>query len=147
MAIATESTLSLLRQLGTYIKVSLPDIAQYMYKQGSAVECAYATTNTYRRSAGEKAERVPNAFKEGMTLPATVQWKAASDKEVAGLKNNKVYTLLPKSSVPRGHKTIGSSWFFIIKTNKSKEGRIVELRWGQGLGHDCGGMFAPVCRL
>ena len=53
-------------------------------------------------------EITPNTFKEAVTLSAKAQWKAASDKEMASLKNINVYTLLPATSVPAGHKVIDS---------------------------------------
>ena len=53
-------------------------------------------------------EVIPNIFKEAMTLPAKAHCKAASDKEVASLKNNNVYTLVLATAVPAGHKIIGS---------------------------------------
>ena len=60
-----------------------------------------------------------------MALPAKAQWKAASDSEVASLKRNNVYTLLPGFSVPSGHKIIGSRWGFRIKADDSKKGRVI----------------------
>ena len=47
-----------------------------------------------------------------MTLPAKAQWKAVSDKKVASLNKNNVYTLLPVTSVPAGHKIIGNRWVY-----------------------------------
>ena len=66
---------------------------------------------------------------------------------MASLKKNNVYTLLPATSVPIGHKIIGSRWVYRIKADDSKKGRIVVLGWGQVPGRDCGSTFAPVCRL
>lgn len=66
-----------------------------------------------------------------MILPAKVQWKAVSDKEVASLENNIVYTLLPATSVPSRHKTIASRWVSKIKADHSKNGRIVVSGWGR----------------
>ena len=43
-----------------------------------------------------------------MTLPAKGQWKTVSGEEMASLKKNNVYTLLPKTAVPTGHTIIGS---------------------------------------
>ena len=86
-------------------------------------------------------------FKEAMTLPAKAHWKAASYKEVASLKKNNVYTLVPATAVPTRHKTIGSRWVYKVKADKSYKGRVVVLGSGQVLGVDCGGAFAPVCRL
>ena len=54
-----------------------------------------------------------------MTLPAKAQWKAASDKEMASLKMNNVYTLLPATSVPAGHKIVGSRWVYKVKEDNS----------------------------
>ena len=77
-----------------------------------------------------------------MTLPAKAQWKAASDKEMASLKKNNVYTLLPATSVPAGHKIIGSSrWVYKVKADNSHKGRVVVLGGGQLPGIDCGSTF------
>ena len=92
-------------------------------------------------------EVIPNTFKEAMTLPAKAHWKAASDKGVASLNNNNVYTLVPATAVPAGHKIVGSRWVHKVKADKSYKGRVVVLGWGQVPGVDCGGTFAPVCRL
>ena len=78
-----------------------------------------------------------------MTLPAKAQWKAASDKEIASLKKYNIYTLLPTTSVPAGHKIIGSRWVYKVKADNSHKGRVDVLRWGQLLGIDCGSTFAP----
>ena len=90
--IATASTLSEHRRLGLYTKALLPDVVHQTNKAESVVECACATTNVQRYSVGEKMKVIPNTFKEAMTLPAKAHWKAASDKEVASLKKNNVYT-------------------------------------------------------
>ena len=82
-----------------------------------------------------------------MTLPAKVQWKAASEKEMASLKKYNVYTLLRATSVPAGHKIIGISWVYKVKPDISHKGRVVVLGWRQLPGIDCGSTFAPVCRL
>ena len=145
--IAIDSTLSELRRLGLYTRAFLPDVVHQTNKAESVVEYACATTKVQRYSVGEKMEVIPNAFKEAMTLPAEEHWKAASDKEVASLKKNDLYTLVPASAVPAGHKIIGSRWVYKVKVDKSCRGRVVVLGWGQVPGVDCGGTFAPVCRL
>ena len=71
----------------------------------------------------------------------------ASDKEVVSLKNNNLYTLVPKTAVPTGHTIIGTRSVYKGKSEQSYKGRVVVLRWGQVPGVDCGGTFAPVCRL
>ena len=82
-----------------------------------------------------------------MTLPAKAQWEAASDTEMASLKKNNVYTLLPATSVPAGHKVIGSRWVYKVKADSSHKGRAVVLGWGQLPDNDCGSTFALVCKL
>ena len=85
-----------------------------------------------------------------MTLPTTAQWRVASDKEMASLKKNNIYILLPATSpatsVPARHKIIGSRWVYKVKAENSHKGRVVVLGWGQLPGIDCGNMFAPVSR-
>ena len=145
--IATDSTLSELRRLGLYTKALLPDVVHQTNKAESVVGYACATTNVQRYSVVEKMEVIPNTFKEAMTLPAKAHGKAASDKEVASLKKNNVYTLVPATAVPAGHKIIGSRWVYKVKADKFYKGRVDVLGLGQVLGVDCGGAFAPVCRL
>ena len=145
--IATDSTLSELRRLGLYTKALLPGVVHPTNKTKSVVEYTCATTNVQRYSVGEKIRVIPNTFKEAMTLPTKAHWKAASDKEVASLKKNNVYILVPATAVPAGHKIIGSRWVYKVMADKSYKGRVVVLRWGQVPGVDCGGTFAPVCRL
>ena len=77
-----------------------------------------------------------------MNIPANVQWKAALDKQLASLKRSNVYTLLPATSVPAGHKIIGSSrWVYKVKADNSHKGRVVVLGGGQLPGIDCGSTF------
>ena len=59
--------------------------------------------------------------------PLKKHWKAASDKEVASLKKNNVYTLVPATAVPAGHKIVGSRWVYKVKADKSYKGRVVVL--------------------
>ena len=129
--IVNRSALSDFRGLGLYTKNYFPDVAHEMYRAESVVKYAYAATNIQIRSERGKSEIFPNTFKEAMTLPAKAQWKAASDKEVASLKRNNVYTLLPATSVPTGHKVIRSRWVYKIKADNTYKGRLVVLRWAQ----------------
>lgn len=50
-AVANDSTISELRQLGLYTKASLPGIVHQIYEQEFAVEFAHAATTTLNRSA------------------------------------------------------------------------------------------------
>ena len=145
--IATDGTLSELRRLGLYTEALLPDVVHQTNKAESVVEYAWATTNVQRYSVGEKMEVISNTSKEAMTLPAKAHRKATSDKEVASLKKKYVYTLVPATAVPVGHKIVGSRWVYKVKADKSYKGRVVVLGWGQVPVVDYGGTFAPVCRL
>ena len=66
---------------------------------------------------------------------------------MASLKKSNVYTLLPATSVPAGHKNIGRRWVYKVKADNSHMRRVVLIGWGQLPGIDCGSTFAPVCRL
>ena len=81
-----------------------------------------------------------------MILPVKAYWKAASDKEVAKIKKNIVYILVPATTLPTGHKIIGSRWVYKFKANKPYKGRVVVLEWEQLPGVDQEGTFSPVYR-
>lgn len=73
------------------------------------MEYAYTTANISRRPAEEKAELIPNTFKEAMVLPVKVQWKAvetkkmvaAETKKMINLKNNNAYSPLANGRCPK----------------------------------------------
>ena len=46
-----------------------------------------------------------------------------------------------------GHKVVGTRWVFKIKADSTYKGRLVVQVLSQIHGVDCGGIFAPVCRL
>ena len=82
-----------------------------------------------------------------MTLPQAARWKVASDKDTASLEKHGVYELVPITSVPNGQKVVGTRWVYEITADGVYKGRLVVLGWSQVPGIDCGGTFAPVCRL
>ena len=82
-----------------------------------------------------------------MGLPQAARWKTASDKEIASLEKHGVFDLVPITSVPAGHKVVGTRWVFKMKTDSTYKGRLVVQGFSQIPGVDCGGTFAPVCRL
>ena len=83
--ITTDGTLFELRGPGLYNMGALPDIALETFGAESTVEYAYAATNVQSRSV-RKSEIIPNIFKQAMALPAKLEWKAVSEKEVESLK-------------------------------------------------------------
>ena len=98
------------------------------------------------RGGGDKL-KVPNTFKEAMSLLQAARWKVAADEDIAILKKHGVYEMVPASFVPTGQKVIGSRWVNKIKADDLFKSRLVVLGWAQVPGIDCGGTFAPVCRL
>lgn len=44
-------------------------------------------------------------------------------------------------------KTTGFPWIFKLKADRSFRARVVVQGWGKVQGVDCGGTFAPVCRV
>lgn len=74
-------------------------------------------------------------------------WTKAMDKEMKRLKENQVYDLVPKSSVPPTCKIIGTRWVYKVKSDFTFKARIVCQGWSQRPGIDCGATFAPVCRI
>ena len=98
-------------------------------------------------SDGGESDRVLSTFKEAMGLPQAARWKTASDKEIESLEKHGVFDLVPIISVPTGHKLVGTWWVFKNKADRTYKSRLVVQGFSQIPGVDCGGTFAPVCRL
>ena len=142
------TTLHKLRQLDIFTTTDTPDTAHQLDAEAVAAEVAYTMTNTQPScSGGGESERVPSTLKEAMGLPQAVRWKTASDKEIASLKKHGVFDLVPITSVPAGHKVVGTRWVFKIQADSTYKGRLVVQGFSQIPGGDCGGTFASVCRL
>ena len=82
-----------------------------------------------------------------MILPQAARWKVASDERIASLENHGVYELVSIILVTNGRKVVGARWVYKTKADGVYKGRLVVLGWSQVPGVDCGGTFAPVCRL
>ena len=137
-------TLSHLCKLGPFSTEAL-DIAHQMYYRGTlSAEYAYAATNLQESClrGGEK-ERIPNTFKEAMSLPKAAYWKEAADKEIQSLEKHGVYELVPMSFVPSSQKVVGTPWVNKIKVDGTFKSRLVVQGWSQVPGIDYGGTFAP----
>ena len=147
-ALFKQRTLHNLRSFALYTNVETQDIAHHLENASLFTEYAYvSTTLTGNHSGGGDKLKVPNTFKEPMSLPQATRWKAAADKEIPSLKKHGVYELVPASSVPAGQKVVGSRWVKKIKADDRFKSRLVVLGWAHVPGIDCGGTFAPVCRL
>ena len=97
------------------------------------------------RGGGSKL-KVPNTFKEAISLLQAARWKAAADKEIASLKKHGVHELVLASSVPAGQKVIGSRWVNKIKADDLFKSRLVVRGWAQVPGIDYGGTFVD-CKV
>ena len=82
-----------------------------------------------------------------MGLPQAAHWKTVSDKEIASLEKHGVFDLVSITSVPAGHKVVATRWVFKINSDSPYEGRLGVQGFSQIPCVDCGGTFAPVCRL
>lgn len=56
----------------------------------------------------------PHSFKEAMSRPDAHRWKTAMGDEIKAMESNGVWEL---TSLPKGHKAIGSKWVMKIKQN------------------------------
>ena len=141
-------TLQRLSELELGLPCYTEDIAHQTENTSFNVEYAYVATNVLGNfSAEENKEQIPNTFKEAMTLPQAARWKVASDEEITSLKRHGVYDLVPITSVPSGRKVVSTRWAYKIKADGVYKGRLIVLGWSQIAGINCGGTFAPVCRL
>ena len=85
--------------------------------------------------------KVPNTFKEGMSLPQAARRKEAADSEMASLNKHGVYELVPQTFIPAGQKVVDSRRVNKIKTDDLFKSRLIVLEWAQVPGIDCGGPF------
>ena len=82
-----------------------------------------------------------------MILPQAARWKVASDERIASLENRGMFELVFIILVTNGRNVVGARWVYKTKADGVYKGRLVVLGWSQVPGVDCGGTFAPVCRL
>ena len=110
-ALFEQRTLHNLRSFALYTNVETQDIAHHLENASLLAEYAYVSTASAGNHSGEGNKlKVPNTFKEAMSLPQAARRKAAADKEIASLKKHGVYELVPSYSVPAGQKLVGSRW-------------------------------------
>ena len=129
------STLHKLRQVGLYTNTDTPDSAHQLDAEAVAAEVAYTRTDTKSScSGGEEPNRVPNTFKEAICLPQATRWKAVMDKEMTSLEKNGVFDLVLITSVPVGHKIVGTRWMFKRKAGSTYKGQLVVQGVSQILG-------------
>ena len=89
----------------------------------------------------------PNTFRQAMTSPFAGKWKLAMEKELESLKHHDVADTVSIDTLPPGASAMGSRWVFKVKPGGTFKARMVVQGYGQRHGIDCGGTFAPVCRI
>jgi hypothetical protein len=65
----------------------------------------------------------PQSYKEAIASPHAEQWRNGMDKEIASLKENNTWTLVP---APRNSAVIPCRWQY--KAKRDKEGNVLFLR-------------------
>ena len=137
-------TLSHLCKLGPFSTEAL-DIAHQMYYRGTlSAEYAYAATNLQESCLrGGENKRIPNTFKEAISLPKAVYWKEAADKEIQSLEKHGVYELVPMFFVPSSQNVVCTRWVNKIKADGTFKSRLVVQGWSHIPGIDYGGTSAP----
>ena len=116
-------------------------------ESASFVEYAYVTETTAQSNPDPASITLPNTFKEAKASAYSPQWTKAMERELASLKENNVYDLIPRQAVPAGCKVIGSRWVYKVKSDYTFKARLVCQGYAQRPGIDCGATFAPVCRI
>ena len=131
-ALFEQRTLLNLRSLALYTNVEAQDIAHHLENGSLFEECAYVSTaSAGNHSGGGDKLKVPNTFKEAVSLPQAGRWKAAADKKITSLKKHGVHELVPLSSVPAGQDVVGSRWVNEIKADDLFKRHLVVLGWAQ----------------
>lgn len=70
----------------------------------------------YTRTEGRlRSGLIPDSYDEAMYSEDRVSWAAAIKVEITTLGEFEVFKEIPRSSIPRGRKTITSRWVFAIK--------------------------------
>jgi transposase InsO family protein len=69
-------------------------------------------------------EQTPQTYRQAMASPDAAKWKAALEKEMQSCVEQKVWTLLPRSSLPKGANVLPCKEVFKIKVDE--QGRVVQ---------------------
>ena len=88
-AVYEQHTLHILHSLALYTNVGTQNVVHHLENASLFAEYAYVSTATAgNHSGGGDKLKVPNTFKEAMSLPQAARWKAAANKEIASLKKH-----------------------------------------------------------
>jgi hypothetical protein len=69
-------------------------------------------------------EQTPQTYRQAMASPDAAKWKAALEKEMQSCVEQKVWTLMPRSSLPKGANVLPCKEVFKIKVDE--QGRVAQ---------------------
>jgi hypothetical protein len=85
----------------------------------------------------------PRSYREAMSRPDRTKWEHAMEKELASIKDNDVWTLVPR---PEDQKVVDSRWVLRIKDDGLYKARFCAKGFAQQWGVDYVDTFAPVAK-
>ena len=120
------STLHKLRQLDLYTNTETPNIAHQLDTEAVAVEVTYTMTNTKPSCSGAgESDRVPKHLQGGHGPPSDGAFEGRTGQGDRKSKEAGVSKLVPTTSVPAGHKVLGTTWVFKTNADSTYKGRLV----------------------
>ena len=91
---------------------------------------------------------VPKTYKQAVSCEESDKWKEAMDEEIASLRENNTYSLVP---LPSDAKVVGGRWVYAVKTdpggNERYKARYVAQGFKQIQGDDYFETFAPTAKM
>jgi hypothetical protein len=85
----------------------------------------------------------PRSYKEAVSRPDRTKWEQAMDRELQSIKDNDVWTLVPR---PEDQRVVDSRWVLRIKDNGLYKARFCAKGFAQQWGVDYVDTFAPVAK-
>ena len=80
-----------------------------------------AVANAVTAGLSVLEDGTPATYREAMDSPDKDKWRAAMEKEVAAMEAMQAWDLVPRSSVPKGHRVLPVKWVLKKKTNELGE--------------------------
>ena len=122
---------------------------QDLYKGNEPKDIHQLMSIFYAFHASSSDISIPKTYDEAITHPHCKLWKAAMDKELASISNNKTWTL---TALPKGKKQIKNKWVFTLKYDSSGnitkyKARLVAKGFTQKAGIDYTETFSPVSKI
>jgi hypothetical protein len=85
----------------------------------------------------------PRTYREAVSRPDRTKWEQAMDRELQSIKDNDVWTLVPR---PEDQKVVDSRWVLRIKDDGLYKARFCAKGFAQQWGVDYVDTFAPVAK-